>query len=379
MLYTAPPRTASKDLEAFHAMAMDHDTATRALDAIADPLLGGRGLVEAGLVDALTVDGQRCELVLAIPFAAAGWHEDLRRQVEQALRQAGASELSVTIRTEVHASPVPSGLDPLPGVRNIVAVASGKGGVGKSTVAANLALALQAEGARVGVLDADIYGPSQPRMLGVTDARPQTTADRRLVPVQAHGLQVMSIGFLVDEQTPTIWRGPMVTQALHQLVSGTNWQDLDYLVIDLPPGTGDVQLSLAQRVPVSGAVIVTTPQDIALVDARKGLRMFGRVGVPVLGIVENMASFVCPCCGHEEAIFGSGGGQRLAEESGTELLGSLPLDRRIREQADGGAPTVVAEPDGVLAQRYREIARRAAARLALSGPQDAPEITVDED
>jgi len=270
-------------------------------------------------------------------------------------------------------------LKPMPGIRNIIAVASGKGGVGKSTVAVNLALALKAEGARVGILDADIYGPSQPLMLGSKD-RPTSPDGTRMNPILAHGLQAMSIGFLIDDEQPMIWRGPMVTQALGQLLTETRWDDLDYLVVDLPPGTGDIQLSLSQRMPVSGAVIVTTPQDIALLDARKGLQMFRKVEVAVLGVVENMSTHVCSSCGHEEAIFGAGGGERLAQQYGVELLGQLPLDIRIRQQADGGNPTVAAAPESELARRYRAIARKAAARLAYGAPAGTfPTIEVTDD
>src|SRR5690606_23628158 len=264
---------------------------------------------------------------------------------------------AVGVSSRVYAHQVQEGLSPLPNVRNVIAVASGKGGVGKSTVAANLALALHAEGATVGVLDADIYGPSQPRMLGVS-GRPDTADGKTIEPKTHHGIQVMSIGFLVEEDTPMIWRGPMVTQALQQLLNDTRWADLDYLVIDLPPGTGDIQLTLCQRVPVSGAVIVTTPQDIATLDARKALRMFEKVKVPVLGIVENMATHVCSNCGHQEPIFGSGGGERMAEQYGVPLLGNLPLDIHIREEADAGQPSVVSDPDGPAARAYLDIARR---------------------
>jgi ATP-binding protein involved in chromosome partitioning len=251
----------------------------------------------------------------------------------------------------------------LPNVKNIIAVASGKGGVGKSTVAANLALALAAEGARVGVLDADIYGPSQPTMLGIS-GRPESTDGRTLNPLENHGIQVSSIGLLIDADQPMVWRGPMVTQALQQLLAQTNWNDLDYLVVDMPPGTGDIQLTLAQQVPVTGAVIVTTPQDIALMDAKKGLKMFEKVGIPILGIVENMAVHVCSQCGHTEHIFGAEGGRKMSEQYGVDYLGSLPLDIRIREQADSGRPTVVAEPDSAIAETYREIGRKVAVRIA---------------
>ena len=255
------------------------------------------------------------------------------------------------------------GVTPLPGVKNMIAVASGKGGVGKSTVSANLALALSAEGAQVGILDADIYGPSQPRMLGVR-GKPQSKDGKSMQPVYSYHLQTMSIGFLIEEETPMIWRGPMVTQALDQLLNQTTWNELDYLVIDLPPGTGDIQLTLAQRVPVSGAVIVTTPQDIALLDARKAYRMFEKVEIEVLGVVENMSMHICGQCGHQEHIFGEGGGQRMAQEYGVSYLGGIPLDTRIRSDVDNGRPTVVNDPDGDIAQIYRKIARTTAARLS---------------
>lgn len=252
----------------------------------------------------------------------------------------------------------------MPNVRNIIAIASGKGGVGKSTTAVNLALALTREGARVGILDADIYGPSQPRMLGLLNRTLESQDGKTFQPLMAHGLQVSSIGFMIDEEKPLIWRGPMVTQALQQLAFQTNWNDLDYLLVDLPPGTGDAQLTLTQKVPLAGAIIITTPQDVALADARKGLKMFEAVGVPVLGVIENMSTFICPCCDKETEIFGSGGGERLAQESGVTLLGKLPLDGRIRAETDAGRPTVVADPDGSVATRYREIARAAVQALS---------------
>lgn len=296
------------------------------------------------------------------------------------LPDAGTIEFEVETAVVTHA--VQQGLKPLGAVRNIVAVASGKGGVGKSTVAVNLALALSQEGARVGLLDADIYGPSQPRMLGLLDAHPESRDGKTLEPLPAHGLVAMSIGFLVDDRQPMAWRGPMVTSALNQLLSQTNWGDLDYLVVDMPPGTGDIQLTLAQRVPVSGAVIVTTPQDIALADARKGLEMFQKVSVPVLGIVENMSLHVCSNCGHEEPIFGAHGGERLSQQYGVPLLGTLPLDLKIREQTDSGAPTVAAEPEGRLAEAFRATALRAAGELAARAKDYSrlfPKITVEED
>ncbi len=268
---------------------------------------------------------------------------------------------------------------PLTDVKYLIAVASGKGGVGKSTVAVNLALALQAEGYKAGVLDADIYGPSQPIMLGVRNARLTSPDGKRAQPVMAYGLQTMSIGYLIDEDTPTIWRGPMVTQALQQLLFETLWQYLDFLVIDLPPGTGDVQLSLVQRIPLTGAIIVTTPQEIAQTVARKGLRMFQRVNVPVLGVIENMSTYLCPQCGHEDDIFGTGGAERLAQQEGVPLLGRLPLDPRIGVQTDRGRPIVVADPDGRAARAYREIAQRTATRASeLTGAAAFPKITIEE-
>jgi len=290
--------------------------------------------------------------------------EEITAQVKERVTAVeGVSEVEVAISSKIVAHSVQKALKPIDNIKNIIAVASGKGGVGKSTTAVNLALALAEEGARVGVLDADIYGPSQPRMLGIT-GRPESKDGKTLEPMEGFGLQAMSIGFLIDEETPMIWRGPMVTQALEQLLNDTNWADLDYLVVDLPPGTGDTQLTLAQKVPVSGAVIVTTPQDIALLDARKGLKMFEKVEVPVLGIVENMSIHICSKCGHEEHIFGQGGGASMANQYHVDLLGALPLDIRIREETDGGKPTVVAEPEARISQIYREIARKTAAKLS---------------
>jgi ATP-binding protein involved in chromosome partitioning len=283
----------------------------------------------------------------------------------QALKQAGAAGVTVSIASKVVAHAVQRGVKLIPGIKNIIAIASGKGGVGKSTTAVNLALALAAEGASVGVLDADIYGPSQPMMLGIA-GRPESKDGKHLEPMEAHGLQAISIGFLIDVDTPMVWRGPMVTQALEQLLKDTAWRELDYLVIDLPPGTGDIQLTLAQKVPVTGAIIVTTPQDIALIDARKGLKMFEKVGIPILGIVENMSFHVCSKCGHESHIFGSGGGQKMSKDYGAELLGQLPLDEAIQQQADSGKPTVVSDPDGKVAEIYRRIARRCAVKIAES-------------
>ena len=335
-----------------------------ALKQVIDPYLE-QDLVSAKAVKQIDVDGGRVSVDVVLGYPAKGSTDALAAAIRERVGAvAGVQTVvpKITWKIETHA--VQRGVKPLPGIKNIIAVASGKGGVGKSTVAVNLALALALEGARVGLLDADIYGPSQPRMLGVK-RKPESKDGKSIEPIEAHGLQSMSIGFLIDEETPMIWRGPMVTQALEQLLRDTNWKDLDYLVIDLPPGTGDTQLTLAQKVPVSGAVIVTTPQDIALLDARKGLKMFEKVEVPVLGVIENMSTHVCSKCGHEEHIFGEGGGRRMAETHKVPFLGSLPLDIRIREETDSGKPTVIAEPESRIALIYRDIARRVAGRLAL--------------
>jgi len=338
--------------------------ARRILAGVADPHTG-TDLVANGALRGIGVSGHDVSVDIQLGYPALSTQAALAASVKRALEaDPEIAHAAVSMSSRVHAHEVQQGLTPLPNVRNIIAIASGKGGVGKSTVAANLALALKAEGASVGVLDADIYGPSQPRMLGLS-GRPDSKDGQHIEPKVNHGIQVMSIGFMIEEDTAMIWRGPMVTQALQQLLGETNWSDLDYLIIDLPPGTGDIQLTLCQRVPVSGAIIVTTPQDIALLDAKKALRMFEKVNVPVLGIIENMATHVCSQCGHEEHIFGEGGGARMAAQYGLPLLGALPLDIRIREQADGGTPTVAAIPDSDIAARYREIARNAAARLAL--------------
>jgi len=332
------------------------------LDTVVDSHLG-IGLNQAGCVKAI-YPGAKPRIEIELGFPAAGIREALAATVQAAIKAAHGIDSTATVSWDIQPQTLKGNVPPQKGIKNIIAVASGKGGVGKSTVAANLALALQAEGARVGLLDADIYGPSQPQMMGVAGTRPTTVDQRIMRPVLAHGIQLMSIGFLIAEDQPMIWRGPMATQALNQLLNETAWDALDYLVIDLPPGTGDIQLSIAQKMPVAGAVIVTTPQDIALLDAKKGLQMFHKVGVPVLGIVENMAVHHCSNCGHVEHIFGEGGGARLAQQSGTEVLGALPLLLSIREQADGGKPTVAAEPTSAVTASYRAIARLAAARLA---------------
>ncbi|MEO6278824.1 iron-sulfur cluster carrier protein ApbC [Roseateles sp.] len=333
------------------------------LQAVAGPD-GGRTLGEAKAIKSVKLTGSDVAIAVELAYPAASQHAALTAALVAAAKALpGVGNVSVAIATNVVAHAVQRGVQLLPGVKNIIAVASGKGGVGKSTTAANLALALHAEGARVGVLDADIYGPSQPLMLGVS-GRPESEDGKTMEPHVAHGLQVNSIGFLVDDDQAMIWRGPMATQALEQLLRQTNWQDLDYLVIDLPPGTGDIQLTLSQRVPVTGAVIVTTPQDIALIDAKKGLKMFEKVGIPILGIVENMAVHICSNCGHAEHIFGADGGQKMAAQYGTELLASLPLAMSIRAQADSGTPTVAAEPDGEVAALYKALARKVAAKVA---------------
>lgn len=289
----------------------------------------------------------------------------MKAKLEQQLKTlAGVDDVKVTVGVNITSHAVQKTLKPLPGVKNIVAVASGKGGVGKSTTSVNLALALAAEGARVGILDADIYGPSIPTMLGLS-GQPEVVDGKTMLPKVSFGIQTISIGYLIDADQPMIWRGPMVTGALQQLLNQTRWDDLDYLIIDLPPGTGDIQLTLAQQIPVSGAIIITTPQDIALIDAQRGLGMFQKVNVPILGLVENMSMHICSQCGHEEAIFGHGGGLSMAEKNDVELLGALPLDIHIRELADSGRPTVVADPDSRAADMYREIARKMAAKLAL--------------
>jgi ATP-binding protein involved in chromosome partitioning len=352
-----------------------------ALDRFVDPYLGDT-LASAQAVRAVEARGAQVVAKIALGFPVGGYADELTAAVAAHLRAAGIeTPVVIELESDIRAHSVQKMLKPLAGIKNIVAVASGKGGVGKSTVAVNLALAWAAQGARVGLLDADIYGPSQPLMLGLEGQRPTSPDNKTLTPLQAHGVTAMSIGFLVDAEQPMVWRGPMVTQALTQLLSETSWGELDYLVVDMPPGTGDIQLTLSQRVPVSGAVIVTTPQDIALADARKGLKMFEKVAVPVLGIIENMSLHVCTSCGHVEHIFGAGGGERMAEQYGVALLGELPLDAKIREEADGGHPTVVAAPDTPRGRAYLDTARRTAAALARRSRDRSslfPKIVVEE-
>ncbi len=345
-----------------------------------DPYLA-QSLAAAKSVSSVTLTGGVLTVELVLGFPCADYVGELKSALQNHLGPllAGA-RLDLKLRANITAHAVQRTLKPLENVKNIVAVASGKGGVGKSTTAANLALAWAAQGAKVGLLDADIYGPSQPLMMGLAGAKPVSADGKHLTPLRAHGVEVMSIGFMIDQEQPMAWRGPMVTQALTQLLGDTNWGELDYLVVDMPPGTGDIQLTLAQRVPVSGAVIVTTPQDIALLDARKGLKMFEKVEVRVLGVVENMSIHVCSECGHVEHVFGSGGGARMAAQYGVQLLGELPLDIRIREDADGGTPTVVSEPDSTRARAYFQMARRTAARLATLNKDYSrafPKITVE--
>ncbi|NMG76824.1 iron-sulfur cluster carrier protein ApbC [Aromatoleum diolicum] len=345
-------------------MSLTPESVTEALKTVIDPNTG-KDLVSTRCVRNVSVSGGDISFDVELGYPAKSQHGVIRELLTAALSGLpGVGRVTIQVASKIVAHAVQQGVKLLPGVKNIIAVASGKGGVGKSTTAANLALALVAEGARVGVLDADIYGPSQPQMLGIGEHKPHSLDGKTMEPLEAHGLQAMSIGFLVDIETPMVWRGPMATQALNQLLKETNWKDLDYLIIDMPPGTGDIQLTLSQSVPLTGAVIVTTPQDIALLDARKGLKMFEKVGVPIIGVVENMSIHICSNCGHEEPIFGTGGGAKLCSDYNIPFLGALPLDLQIRLEADSGAPTVVADPDGRIAGIYKEIARKVAVHVA---------------
>ncbi|NNF51177.1 MAG: iron-sulfur cluster carrier protein ApbC [Gammaproteobacteria bacterium] len=351
-----------------------------ALGQFKDPMLGV-SLDEAKTIKALHFTDGRAVLEIELGFPAKKYAAELKASLTRLLgRMPGVESVEVSVTSKIVSHAVQGNLKPVGKIKNIIAVASGKGGVGKSTTAVNVALALAAEGASVGILDADIYGPSQPRMLGLSGQRPETVDNSSMKPLRGHGIECMSIGFLIDEEQPMVWRGPMVTQALSQLISDTRWGELDYLIVDMPPGTGDIQLTLSQRVPVSGAIIVTTPQDIALLDARKGLNMFRKVNVNVLGIVENMSTHICSQCGHVEAIFGSGGGSRMAEQFDVPLLGRLPLDISIREETDAGKPSVIAAPESEIATGYRNVALRASAVLSLAARSYAgrfPNIVVE--
>jgi ATP-binding protein involved in chromosome partitioning len=344
-------------------MAATETALLDALKTVTDPNTG-KDFVSTRQLKNLRIDGGDVAFDVELGYPAKSQLAGLRKALIAAARTvAGVENVSANLATKITAHAVQRGVQLLPNVKNIVAVASGKGGVGKSTTAVNLALALAAEGAVVGILDADIYGPSQPMMMGI-EGRPESADGKNMEPMENYGVQVMSIGFLVDSDNPMIWRGPMATQALEQLLRQTNWSDLDYLIIDMPPGTGDIQLTLSQRVPLTGAVIVTTPQDIALLDAKRGIKMFEKVGVPILGIVENMAVHVCSNCGHQEHIFGADGGKKMAAEYGMDYLGALPLSMGIRVQADSGRPTVVSDADGEIAGLYKAMARQVAVKIA---------------
>jgi ATP-binding protein involved in chromosome partitioning len=361
-------------------MAVEQQAILSALQGVIDPNTGNDFVTTRALKN-LQISGGDVSFDIELGYPAKSQIAGLRKSLIDAAKSvAGAGNVSVNVTVKIASHSVQRGVQLLPGVKNIIAVASGKGGVGKSTTAANLALALSAEGAAVGLLDADIYGPSMPMMMGI-EGRPDSIDGKLMEPMENYGVQVMSIGFLVDKDEAMVWRGPMATQALEQLLRQTHWKDLDYLIVDMPPGTGDIQLTLSQRVPMTGAVIVTTPQDIALLDAKKGIKMFEKVGVPILGIVENMAVHVCTNCGHAEHIFGEGGGKRLADDYQMDYLGALPLDIRIRQQADSGKPTVVADPDGDVAGIYKAVARKVAITVAAKSKDFSakfPTITISK-
>jgi ATP-binding protein involved in chromosome partitioning len=344
-------------------MSITVEAVKAALSQVIDPNTG-KDLISSKSAKNIQVNGNDVSLEVELGYPAKSQIAGIQEQVVAAIQRVpGAGTVNANVHSKIISHAVQRGIKLMSNVKNIIAVASGKGGVGKSTTAANLALALAAEGATVGILDADIYGPSQPMMMGIS-GRPESLDGKTMEPLENYGIQVSSIGFMIDPDQPMVWRGPMVTQALQQLLEQTNWRDLDYLIIDMPPGTGDIQLTLSQKVPVTGAVIVTTPQDIALLDARKGLKMFEKVDIPILGIVENMSTHICSNCGHAEPIFGSGGGEKMCAEYGVPFLGALPLTMSIREQADSGKPTVVADPDGSIAKVYKEIARKVAVKVA---------------
>ncbi len=362
-------------------MSLNDAALRQAIGTVVDPHTG-QDFVASKALKAVRIEGQDVAIDVELAYPAKSLFPGFRQQLVAAIKQVpGVGNVSVQLSSRIVAHAAQRGVQLLPQVKNIVAVASGKGGVGKSTTAVNLALALAAEGASVGLLDADIYGPSQPMMMGI-EGRPESSDGKTMDPMENHGVQVMSIGFLVAKDEAMIWRGPMATQALEQLLRQTNWRDLDYLIVDMPPGTGDIQLTLSQRVPMTGAVIVTTPQDIALLDAKKGIKMFEKVGVPILGIVENMAVHVCSQCGHAEHIFGHEGGKRMAQEFGMPYLGALPLDLSIRLQADSGKPTVVSDPEGPVSAIYKAIARQVAVGIAAKAKDFSakfPTITVSKD
>ncbi len=359
-------------------MAISENNVQDALKNLIDPNTGA-DFISSKSAKNIQINGNNISVDIVLGYPAKSVINEIKNLVETQLKTIPDVEsININIGSRIVAHSAQRGVQLLPNVKNIIAIASGKGGVGKSTTAVNIALALAEEGANVGILDADIYGPSQPQMLGIS-GRPDSADGKSIEPMQAHGIQAMSIGFLVDTDTPMVWRGPMVTGALEQLLRDTRWKDLDYLIIDLPPGTGDIQLTLAQKVPVTGAIIVTTPQDIALLDARKGLKMFEKVGIPILGIVENMSTHICSKCGHEEHIFGAGGGAAMCKDYNVDLLGSLPLDISIREQSDTGTPTVIAEPNSSIANTYKQIARSTASKLsqlALDHSSKFPNIVI---
>jgi ATP-binding protein involved in chromosome partitioning len=362
-------------------MALNEQALLAALQTVVDPNTGN-DFVSTKALKNLQISGDDVAFEVELGYPAKSQLPELRRLLIAAARSvAGVGNVSVNLSSKIIAHAAQRGVALLPQVKNIIAVASGKGGVGKSTTAVNMALALAAEGARVGLLDADIYGPSQPMMMGI-DGRPESEDGQTMEPLENHGVQVMSIGFLVNQDEAMIWRGPMATQALEQLLRQTNWKDLDYLIVDMPPGTGDIQLTLSQRVPMTGAVIVTTPQDIALLDARKGIKMLEKVGVPILGVVENMAVHVCSKCGHVEHIFGADGGKKMAAEYEMDYLGALPLNMQIRLQADSGMPTVIADPEGEIAQLYKSVARQVAVKIAAKAKDFSskfPSIKISKD
>lgn len=354
-----------------------------AIKVYIDPYLN-QDLYQMGAVKSLSFEQGVVNLGIVMPYACAGIRGGMQQILTTNLEGVeGVNEVAIVIDTQIIAHKVQNNLKSLENVKNIIAVASGKGGVGKSTTAVNLALALAQEGARVGILDADIYGPSVGMMLGFAEgSRPETVDNKFFIPLEAHGVQAMSMAFLVTDETPMVWRGPMVSGALQQLLTQSKWDDLDYLIIDMPPGTGDIQLTLSQKVPVTGSIIVTTPQDIAVLDCKKGIEMFRKVDIPVFGVIENMSLHICSQCGHHEPLFGEGGGSRIAKQYETELLGQLPLHQTIREQTDAGTPTVVAEPDSEVALMYRDIARKVAAQLSEQAKNYRnvfPEIVVSSD